>query len=56
MIAAPQTTTTAEAWIRTTTQTEQGTPPRIEAEDMTEAEKAAYFAGYEEETDQKSWY
>jgi hypothetical protein len=33
-----------------------GNAPRIEAEDMTEAEKTAYFAGYEEETDQKSWY
>ncbi|SVB45127.1 uncharacterized protein METZ01_LOCUS197981 [marine metagenome] len=33
-----------------------GSAPRIEVEDMTEAEKVAYFAGYEEETDQKSWY
>jgi hypothetical protein len=33
-----------------------GNAPRIEAEDMTAAEKTAYFAGYKEETDQKSWY
>jgi len=32
-----------------------GSAPRIKAEDMTEDEKAAYFAGYEEETDKKNW-
>ena len=32
-----------------------GNSERVEAEDMTDDERAAYFAGYEEETDQKNW-
>ncbi len=33
-----------------------GNAPRIEVEDMTEAEIKAYHTGYDEETDKKQWF